>query len=47
MTFERENIKNILNKVSNNVNNTINNNIKKLYISSIKTRNIKESKKII
>ena len=44
MTFERENIKNILNKVSNNVNNTINN-IKKLYISSIKTRNIKESKK--
>ena len=45
MTFERENIKNILNKVSNNVNNTINNNIKKLYISSIKTRNIKESKK--
>ena len=45
MTFERENIKNILNKVSNNVNNTINNNIKKLYISSIKTRNIKKSKK--
>ena len=45
MTFERENIKNILNKVSNNINNTINNNIKKLYISSIKTRNIKESKK--
>ena len=45
MTFERENIKKILNKVSNNINNTINNNIKKLYISSIKTRNIKESKK--
>jgi len=44
MTFERENIKNILYKKSNNINN-INNNIKKLYISSVKTRNIPDLKK--
>ena len=44
MTFERENIKNILYKKNNNINN-INNNIKKLYISSVKKRNIPDLKK--
>ena len=40
MTFERENIKNILYKKNNN------NNLKKLYISSVKTRNVPDLKKI-
>ena len=40
MTFERENIKNILYKKN------INNNLKKLYISSVKTRNVPDLKKI-
>ena len=44
MTFEPEIIKNILYKKNNNINN-INNNIKKLYISSVKTRNIQDLKK--
>ena len=43
MIFEGENIKKILYKKSNNINN---NNIKKLYISSAKTRNIPDLKKI-
>ena len=43
MTFEPEIIKNIFYKKNNNVNNK-NNNIKKLYISSVKTRNIQDLK---
>ena len=47
MAYDKENIQNNFGKGNNNskVNKIkINNNIKKLYISSVKTRNIKDSK---
>ena len=46
LTYENENIQNNLGKVNNKTNickKNINNNVKKLYISSVKTRNIRES----
>ena len=46
ITYDKENIRQILEKENNNKGKNGNNNIKKLYISSVKTRNVGESKKI-
>ena len=46
ITYDKENIRQILEKENNNKSKNGNNNIKKLYISSVKTRNVGESKKI-
>ena len=45
ITYDKENIRQILEKENNNKGKNGNNNIKKLYISSVKTRNVGEAKK--
>ena len=46
ITYDKENLRQILEKENNNKGKNGNNNIKKLYISSVKTRNVGESKKV-